>query len=222
MRYGHKKSCGCLAFETKYVPPLKDRCGLRYGRLVVLWQAGYVGRSRKKQVAWSCRCDCGAEVVVAGTNLESGSTQSCGCRARDAAVASARANFTERIKRNTRPSGHSSRLALFHGYRRHAKNRNLPFELDFQAFVALTQENCAYCGAAPSGEYRGSKRSNGVYVYNGVDRSDSSMGYVAGNVVACCRQCNWSKRDLSRLEFLIWVQRVYSHQRGAGHAERVS
>ena len=47
--------------------------------------------------------------------------------------------------------------------------------------------------------------------YNGVDRIDNSRGYEEGNVVPCCRQCNWSKRDLTTEQFLAWVLRVNKH-----------
>ena len=55
---------------------LVNRKGLRYGRLLVVADAG-VGPHKKH--LWSCRCDCGKEVVVASGSLVSGNTTSCGC-----------------------------------------------------------------------------------------------------------------------------------------------
>ena len=54
---------------------LIDRTGQRYGRLVVLGQAGRQGGL----TLWLCRCDCGAERSVLGCNLGSGNSKSCGC-----------------------------------------------------------------------------------------------------------------------------------------------
>jgi hypothetical protein len=54
---------------------IKDRTGQRYGRLVAV---SYVKRSK-----WVCHCDCGATVIVGVSNLEYGSTQSCGCLRRE-------------------------------------------------------------------------------------------------------------------------------------------
>lgn len=58
----------------------KDRLGLRYGRLTVI-EAIHI---RGLGTGWKCRCDCGAEMYAAGSNLESGNTASCGCKFIDA------------------------------------------------------------------------------------------------------------------------------------------
>ncbi len=52
-----------------------DLTECRFGRLVVLHYTG------KKEAAhtWLCRCDCGKDVVVFGSNLPRGNTKSCGC-----------------------------------------------------------------------------------------------------------------------------------------------
>lgn len=62
---------------------LVDRTGMRYGRLTVLYRAPahmqYRSPSGQTKACWVCRCDCGNEVIVNGSNLESGRTTSCGC-----------------------------------------------------------------------------------------------------------------------------------------------
>ena len=55
---------------------LIDRTGQRYGRLVVLGQAG---RSNQGQALWRCLCDCGRETTCLSDNLGKGHTKSCGC-----------------------------------------------------------------------------------------------------------------------------------------------
>lgn len=54
---------------------VKDISNERYGRLIVVSFAGI----RKHRAMWACKCDCGREVTVASDNLQSGTTQSCGC-----------------------------------------------------------------------------------------------------------------------------------------------
>ena len=54
---------------------LIDLTNQKFGKLLVLSRAENIG----KQVRWNCRCDCGQEVIVYGTNLRRGLTQSCGC-----------------------------------------------------------------------------------------------------------------------------------------------
>jgi hypothetical protein len=53
--------------------------GERYGRLVVVADAGRQRRSR----LYLCRCDCGNETRVLGYNLSAGRTRSCGCLHRE-------------------------------------------------------------------------------------------------------------------------------------------
>jgi hypothetical protein len=50
--------------------------GRRFGRLVVLSQAG---RSNAGYIKWLCRCDCGKLSSVDGGNLRAGKQISCGC-----------------------------------------------------------------------------------------------------------------------------------------------
>lgn len=55
--------------------------GHRFGRLVVVDRAGTDGTNH---ATWNCKCDCGADVVVAGTSLKAGITRSCGCLVKEA------------------------------------------------------------------------------------------------------------------------------------------
>lgn len=66
---------------------MSNRLGLRYGRLTVIAEAE---PARNHQRRWLCRCDCGTEKVVQGSNLQSGGTRSCGCLLRE--------NMSERTK----------------------------------------------------------------------------------------------------------------------------
>lgn len=68
---GYRKSCGCL-----FRPPLKDWVGKKFGMLTV---TAYDGKRQGKHW-WKCTCDCGNEVVVCQSSLNTGHTTSCGCR----------------------------------------------------------------------------------------------------------------------------------------------
>ncbi len=98
---GRTKSCGCLrhaprtfSLETRArmsaahrLRPLRSLVGLRYGRLVVLADAGWTrpSPSGKRYLLVRCRCDCGNEKVVrcgsisVGASRTSLGTRSCGC-----------------------------------------------------------------------------------------------------------------------------------------------
>lgn len=58
---------------------------------------------------------------------------------------------------------------------------------------------CFYCGKKPM--YSEYIKDCGKIVFNGIDRVDNSLGYVSGNVVACCKQCNTMKSNVSLKKF---------------------
>ena len=54
----------------------KKMVGDKYGKLTVLSESG---KRSSGEMLYLCRCDCGKETVVAGSNLRNGHTKSCGC-----------------------------------------------------------------------------------------------------------------------------------------------
>lgn len=59
-----------------------DLTGKTFGRLTVMWPAGYSGVNRK--IMWMCSCHDGNFVAVSRANLQSGHTISCGCLNKEA------------------------------------------------------------------------------------------------------------------------------------------
>lgn len=53
-----------------------DLSGQKFGKLIVL---RYSHNDKRRKSYWLCRCECGNEVVVSGSNLKSSNTSSCGC-----------------------------------------------------------------------------------------------------------------------------------------------
>lgn len=70
------RSCGCMHKEEISARLTKDEAGKRYGRLTVLRRSSPPGIGNF--VKWLCRCDCGRERVVRGSNLRSGLMYDCG------------------------------------------------------------------------------------------------------------------------------------------------
>jgi hypothetical protein len=104
------------------------------------------------------------------------------------------------------PPGHRACRNLMQGYKADAMKRSLPFDLEFETFMELTSSSCAYCGAKPGCIKPGpQKKVKTDYVYNGLDRVDSSKGYIQGNVRPCCKWCNRAKFDRSEIDFKAWA-----------------
>ena len=94
-------------------------------------------------------------------------------------------------------------------YKSGAKNRNKEWDLSDEEFKNLIHGNCYYCGHEPILRYNKDYKRN--ILVNGIDRLDSNKGYVSGNVVSCCSQCNSMKLDYSVEEFKNKVLDIYNH-----------
>ncbi len=72
-------SCGCLRLEH-FKKPTTNIVGNIYGKLTVISQAEtQITKTGQHKIMWNCKCECGSSVIVEGSQLKSGKTQSCGC-----------------------------------------------------------------------------------------------------------------------------------------------
>ncbi len=82
-----KPTSACTKCKRDSSPALQKRrsylIGQVFNRLTVIQNAG---TDKHNQSMWKCKCICGNEITTRGTNLLSGSTQSCGCWGRERAA----------------------------------------------------------------------------------------------------------------------------------------
>ena len=175
------------------MPKRINEVGNKYGRLTVLKFAGRQGTF----ATWQCKCECGKITVVNGRNLRKGHSTSCGCYVKEV---------------NGIAFGEAAFNSLYYKYRYDAKkNRDLEWGLTEDEFRNIINQKCFYCGIPPSNHF--SHGNNGTYLYNGIDRLDSDEGYILGNVVTCCKTCNYAKQRMTLSEFRDWIIRVYNYQK---------
>lgn len=95
--------------------------------------------------------------------------------------------------------------------KRYAK-KGLHCNIKGKELLNLLKANCHYCNEEPSNEmnYK-QKYFSYTFKYNGLDRIDSSKGYIKGNVVTCCKKCNLAKSDLSYKEFINHIKKIYKN-----------
>lgn len=72
-------------------------------------------------------------------------------------------------------------------YKASAKKRGFLFDISQDEFISFIGKSCFYCGE----------------IALGIDRIDSSLGYINGNIVSCCKDCNWMKSNKSTEEFIM-------------------
>lgn len=196
---GVRKSCGCRRGT--------DLRGRRFGTLTVIEPTKI---RVHKAVVWKCSCDCGTKIDFRSTDLLQGIKDSCGLLCP--------------TKNKMRP------IKFFYAqYKAWALHRNIEFILALGEFEKITNNPCLYCGFIGSDKGVGAKgnierqrkltNSKGrldlstlTYIANGIDRIDSKKGYELNNCVPCCTECNLSKSDRSKEEFISHARRVVSYQ----------
>ena len=75
-----------ILFSPKRERDKKYLIGSRFGRLIVISYVTENHLTKDRDSRWLCKCDCGNTVVVRGSKLKSGHTQSCGCLQKDIAT----------------------------------------------------------------------------------------------------------------------------------------
>ena len=79
-----------------------------------------------------------------------------------------------------------------------ANKRKIHCNLSKGCYGNLVKNACVYC---KNGEINGAQ---------GIDRIDSSIGYILENVASCCKTCNYMKTTMSKLEFFSQLKSIYN------------
>lgn len=178
--------------------------GVKFNKVLVLER---VENGTNGHVRYKCKCDCGKIFDTWASAVRFGKTRSCGC-------------YRKPVERK----GQAPIIKLYNAYRTGALKRNLLFELDFSEFTKLVNGNCTYCGDAPNRKqyaYHRTRKSRGhqtdeFIVVNGIDRKDSTLGYILDNCVSCCKFCNTIKMDMSMEEFNNQILKIHNHLKSNG------
>jgi hypothetical protein len=168
-----------------------DIIGQKFGRLIIesLVQI-------KKRTWLNCRCDCGNSFLTLKGRLRNGNTKSCGCLKKEVVTAKNKRGFT----------GCGDLTGQYFGQVKwNAGLRNLEFNITVQYAWDLFLKQDKKCALSGVELVFGTKRkADGTA---SLDRIDSSIGYIEGNLQWIHKQLNRMKGDLSDAEFLEWCRR---------------
>ena len=148
-------------------------------------------RTKSSGNRFNCICDCGKSFIRYRASIVAGKSPDCGCGL---------------VKRRRHPDICVNQI--IRQYENNAKNRGLNFSLGSDDFKLLIDSPCHYCGSLPS---QIKKYNTNTYIYNGIDRLDSSCGYIKTNCVACCFICNKMKMEISVDSFMNHIRRIYEY-----------
>ena len=183
-----------------------DLTGKKFNRLLVLSKAENGGKDNKISF-WNCRCDCGVIKRIRTSQIKNGHTKSCGCW-----------NLEQIRNRNFKKNPSTTKLGfgtaafnrVFKFYKKNAEKAGREFSLSRELFYELIKQDCYYCGATPTNMVKNTHK-NGHCLYNGLDRLDSTKGYTENNVVPCCVECNFMKKNMTSDKFVNQIITIYNH-----------
>lgn len=200
LKSGHSKSCGCLVLDNAK----KERerhpffaIGTKIGRWTVIENDLVRTFPTQTQRACRVRCECGTEAVRTYGELRCGRSPSCGCKSKERSIEAVWKQFYAKFR------------------------REWDCHLTLPQVKALVQLPCVYCGKEPSNRFRVRYKVDGRYqrgvepslelLTNGLDRVDSTKGYVLGNVVPCCFECNRMKSNHPISHWFSLMERIRSY-----------
>lgn len=145
--------------------------------------------SKLKESGNCLGCGCEITILINGLRKEVQRCEPCYEKLKD--VESRR----ERNERNYLKERLDNLDRYYKEYITNASRRGLNFDITFEIFMNTVTKPCTYC-----------KISNEV---SGIDRINSTIGYINENIVPCCELCNKMKGSLTVEEFKLHIQRIF-------------
>lgn len=84
-------------------------------------------------------------------------------------------------------------------YKNSFNANKLTFEISLYDFLNIIRKDCYICG----------KKSD-KSTLNGIDRFDSSIGYLLNNCKSCCTTCNFMKKNFEYKDFICQLTKIYN------------
>jgi hypothetical protein len=184
---------GCQSFLSQ-MAGLIDLAGGVFARLTVIARAPNTPNGSAR---WVCRCECGTETTVDAVRIRNGITKSCGCFRRE---------FTAKQFTTHGASVGLTRkreYQLWCNAKMRARRDGLAFNLEV-GDIAIP-EVCPLLGVPLHVGARGILDNS-----PSIDRFDSSLGYVKGNIWVISHRANRIKADatIDELERILTALRL--------------
>jgi hypothetical protein len=195
LRQGKSLSCGCRAVYSKTGsehPNYENLLGRRFGRLIVLEE---LSERRHGKIYWKVACDCGNTTALCSSALLRGKTKSCRCPGRHIGNKNPRFKGYKDIGSTyfNRSKNHSAKIG-----------REFSITIEYVADLLESQKHCCALSGLPI------KMGDGETTAS-LDRIDSALGYVVGNVQWLHKDVNHLKWNLPQSGFIELCRRITEH-----------
>lgn len=189
---------GCGVLRIMPGPKKMDMVGRVFGLWTVLREAPRKG----PDIRWHCRCECGYEGIRSGVVLRKGQTTRC-TKCRDK---------VQQLRWQAELGDTTLRLMLASA-RKRAGIKGWDYALDAEYVKRLLVAQgyrCALSGrpicVAPTG--RSHRHGNSTA---SIDRIDSSLGYVPGNIQWLHKEINYIKATMGQEYFISVCREIVDH-----------
>jgi hypothetical protein len=199
---GKTKSCGCQRYsKSRYLrginnPRCKNLTGKKFGMLSVL----KIDNTKNTRIFWVCKCDCGNTKSVCSKHLTSNLVKSCGC------IQHLKGKNNKSWKGYEEISGKYWN-SLING----AISRNLEFSINIEYAWQLFLEQNRKCALSGLDLVFEKESKNMIDRTASLDRIDSKVGYIEGNVQWVDKKINVMKMDLDIDFFLNMCKIINEH-----------
>jgi hypothetical protein len=184
-------------YKIKYRRYHEDFTGMQIGDTYVI-KVIETEPSTGKHAQWLCRCSCGKEFIRLSNALKTCIHHKC----------------VECTRKTTRSTGKPPYYVL--GYiKAGAESRNIPFSIDIEYLRKLYKKQkglCSLSGVQIDFAETGILHGQGFSTAS-LDRIDSSIGYIEGNVQWVHKKINVMKMALKQEEFVEYCDLVSKYQR---------
>lgn len=182
----------------------------KFGRLTALEVSG---KDKFGARMWKCQCVCGNIVHVRTTALKMGHTTSCGCYKKEVNSSTAKKIAKERGGDRKKSLSWKGYQDIPHTYfstlQYNAKVRKLDFDITIEYLWDLFVKQgrkCALSGVELTFGYNKPSQTASL------DRIDSALGYINGNVQWIHKDINFMKGGMHQNKFIDICSRIYKNQ----------
>lgn len=182
---------------------LDNMPGKRFGKLSV--KSGFseirnINGKPQRRYYCKCKCDCGKEKIIRFDALQNKRTTSCGCIHRGTKI-DEYSPFRKRLSYCIRKSKIKRKKQL--------SDCNLTLQ-DLKNQWEKQKGICPYTGIQMSLEECSSTRNRNDMTPNqaSLDRIDSNVGYIKGNVEFVCVAINYAKNGFSKSQIIEFIKNI--------------